>query len=160
MLLNNDGSGFNGFSDEEKRNAEKQLREKKLQVENHPMMLQAQEIGAMLKVLLDTSEINSVITNYGSGLQNSVKLIVVKLKTALYSDSYLLCMQHAVVIREHAQYLRLSHHTLRASGYFEEKYLVVFRRELEKFRSLFIDWAGEIRAMKSDCDDDWNLFTK
>lgn len=160
MPQDNDGSGFNGFSDEEKKEAAKHMRDKKLRVKNHPLRLQAEEISAMLDVLLDTCDSGSVITAYGSALKHSVRLVLGRLEEALYSDSYLACMQHAVVIREHAQHLRLSHHTLRASGHFDEKYLLVFRQELETFRSLFRAWTNEIRSMKNDCDDDWNLFTK
>ena len=160
MPRDDDAPGFNDFSEEEQRKAAKHMRDKKLWVKNHPLMLQAVEINAMLDVLLDTCDGNSVITAYGVTLRDSARLIRVKLDAALHADSYIICMENAAVIREHAQHLRLSNHTLRASGDFNEKYLLAFRQEIEKFRSLFMLWANEIRSMKNDRDDEWNFFIK
>ena len=98
---------------------------------------------------------------FGSSLIESAYIINAKLAGALGSDSYIVCMQSAALIRSNAEYLRLSNHSLNEMTNIEKKYISVFRVEMEKFRELFILWAKEVKAMKEKdefSEDEWGLF--
>jgi hypothetical protein len=95
---------------------------------------------------------------YGSTLRESAMIIVAKLNSALLSDNYLLCIQNAALIRDHGEYLRLSNHMLDSSGAFDEKYVTMFRQEMETFRLLFKEWTETIHKMENDLEDEWGLF--
>jgi hypothetical protein len=43
---------------------------------------------------------------------------------------------------------------------FDEKYINMFREEMERFRELFKTWAIEIRDKENDFEDEWGLFLK
>lgn len=151
---------FDDLSNEEREEIEKYLNDKKNRVGNHPLMKQAEEIIEMVNVLLETSSDETFAELYGSTLRESAWMLRVKLGSALDSDSYLLCMQNAALIREHGQYLRLANHSLKLSNGFDEKHIQMFRQEMEKFRSLFRDWIKEVHEMEKDVDDEWGLFVQ
>jgi hypothetical protein len=157
----NGGFGFDDdLSEEERQELDKQFEAEELRVERHPLNIQAQEILHMIDVLLDTSSDNQMKEMYGSTLRDSAMIIMAKLASGLSSDSYLICMQKAAIIRDHAEYLRLSNHMLENLGCFDPKYIEAFRDEMEKFRELFIGWAKEIRKMDDSFEDEWGLFMK
>jgi hypothetical protein len=148
------------LSDEENEEIHRQHREEKKRLRNHPLNLQAREIMQMVDVLLDTCSDEAIRERYGSTMQESCMIITAKLASGLMSDSYVICMQKAAIIRDHAEYLRLSNHMLNTLGAFDKKYVAAFREEMEKFRGLFIEWASEIRGMDNDFADEWGLFVK
>lgn len=149
-----------GLSEEEQRELERREAEEEERVDNHPLSLQAAEIMDMIDVLLDTASDDDSRNMFGSTLRESATIIMAKLASGLRSDSYLICMQKAAIIRDHAEYLRLSNHMLSNLNTFDPKYIRAFREEMEKFRMLFIDWVAEIREMDDDIEDEWGLFKK
>jgi hypothetical protein len=162
MPIDDDDNDFNfdDLSDEEKEEIEKHLSDKTNRVRSHPLMKQAEEIVGMIDVLLETCSDETFADLYGSTLRESAWMLRIKLNSALDSDSYLLCMQNAALIREHAQYLRLANHSLKLSKGFDEQHILLFRQEMEKFRALFRDWIKEVHEMERDVDDEWGLFIK
>lgn len=154
-----DDFDFGELSDEEREEVERERKEQDERVNNHPLMLQAQEILQIVDALLGSTD-SETIEIYGGTLRESTMMLVVKLSSALRADSYVICMQSAAIIRDHAEYLRLSNHMLADSEVFDEKYLTMFREEMEKFRELFKTWASEIKNMSSDFEDEWGLFLK
>jgi hypothetical protein len=146
------------FSEEENAEFEREQAEERAKLKKHPLLKQAKEIVAIVDALLATSSDEQKDDPYGATLRDSAMIIVAKLSSGLRSDSYLLCMQNAAIIREHGEYLRLSNHMLNYSGAFDEKYVNMFREEMENFRLLFMEWAKEIRKMESDVEDEWGLF--
>ncbi len=155
-----DDEDFNSdedFSDEE---YEKQRKEKKYRLKNHPLFVQANEIFNIVIALLDSNSSTEEVEMYGPIMKESAMIIVAKLSSGLTSDSYVLCMQNAAIIRDHAEYLRLSEHNLNMMEGFDEKYVQMFRSEMEKFLLLFKDWAAEIHMMVPDWEDEWGLFVK
>ncbi len=150
--------GFD-FSEEENEGYEKEMRKENEKLQKHPLLKQAKEVLAIVDALLDTCS-DETREVYGSTLRESAMIVVAKLHAGLASDNYALCMQKAAIIREHGEYLRLSNHLLSASGAFDEKYVAMFRQEMETFRLLFKDWAKEIQQMENDLEDEWGLFLK
>ena len=161
--MNDDDFGafsYDDLSDDEKREIERQQQEEDERLANHPLNVQANEIMNMIDVLLDTCNDEKARDMYGSTLRESAMIILAKLASGLTSDDYVLSMQKASIIRDHAEYLRLSNHMLNSLEVFDKAYVKAFREEMEKFRGLFREWAAEIREQENDFDDEWGLFVK
>jgi len=161
MIEDNDDFDFNHeFSDEENEEFEKQRKEEERRLHEHPLYVQAKEIMAIVDTLMDTAS-EEAREMHESTLRESAMIVCAKLASGLMSDSYVICMQKASIIRDHAEYLRLSNHSLNYSESFDPKYVNLFREEMEKFRELFKLWAVEIHKMEPDFEDtDWGLFIK
>src|SRR4051812_25410229 len=151
---------YDDLSEEEKREMERQQHEEDERLNNHPLNVQAHEIMNMIDVLLDTCNDENARDAYGRTLRDSAVIIVAKLASGLSSDDYVLSMQKAAIVRDHAEYLRLSNHMLNSLEVFDKAYVKSFREEMEKFRELFRDWAKEIRSQENEYHDEWGLFVK
>jgi hypothetical protein len=126
----------------------------------HPLSLHLEEISETLKVLPAYPHTeDDLIQAHVEIIQESLLLIKTKLHSALRSNSYLVCVQNAAIIRNHAEYLRLASHTLNSLQSFDREHVAVFRQEMEEFRELFKAWAKEIKKMdKGKHEDEWGLF--
>src|SRR5688572_25128983 len=136
------------------------MQEEEQRLAKHPLNIQAHEIMNMIDVLLDTCNDEKARDMYGSTLRDSAMIILAKLSSGLTSDDYVISMQKAALIRDHAEYLRLSNHMLNSLEVFDKAYVRSFREEMEKFRELFREWAKEIRQQENDYQDEWGLFIK
>jgi hypothetical protein len=141
---------------EEKRELENRGKNAK----KHTLDAHLCELTETLNVLLKYPTTDNEITkSHIEIITESVNLIRAKLFSALRSDSYLVCMQNAALIRHHADYLLLASYTLNSLNCFDEGHVEVFRAEMEEFQRLFKEWAAEIKAMdKEDFEDEWGLF--
>ncbi len=148
------------FSEDDQREMDREFEERRRKLAEHPLNVQAYEILNMIEVLLDTSADESVKDMYGITLRESAQVIITKLSSGLNSTDYVLTMQKAALIRDHAEYLRLSNHMLDELDVFDKNYVKAFRDEMEKFRELFREWAEEIRRQSVEYEDDWALFVK
>lgn len=162
MIDDEDDFDFKGeFSDEENEDYEKQREEEEHKLNTHPLFVQANEVLQIVDVMLATSSDEMVKKEFTETLRDSATIIIVKLSSGLTSESYVQCMQKASIIRDHAEYMRLSNHMLSHLKAFDPKYIKMFREEMEKFRELFKLWAAEIHKMEPDFEDeDWGLFVK
>ncbi len=126
----------------------------------HYLQLHINELSNTIKVLLESVDSNyDFINSQKEIIQQSLLIIKAKLYSALRSDSYLVCMQNAAIIRYHAEYLKTSYHTLNDTGLFNTSYVKVFRNEMEEFRELFIVWINDIKQMdREGIEDEWGLF--
>jgi hypothetical protein len=149
-------SDYYDFNDDE----DNELGNRRLNAKNHPLQLQLNELSVTVQILLDSADgMDDFLNAQKELIQQSVLIIKAKLYSALRSDSYLVCMQNASMIRYHAQFLQTSYHTLKDIGRFNENYVDVFRQEMEEFRELFKAWAQCLKQMdKEDLEDDWGLF--
>lgn len=128
---------------------------------NHPLQLQINEVSEIVDVLLNNAdkENDDYLESQKQLMEDSLMIIKAKLFSSLRSDNYFVCMQNAAIIRDHAEYLRLSSHMLNSTKALNKKYVAVYREEMEKFRELFKSWASEIKQLdKDDFEDEWGLF--
>lgn len=147
-----------GFDAEDNEELQNEQRRKEEFARQHPLLKQSKEILSIVSTLLDTCSDERVTAHHGAGLRESAMVVMVKLSSAIQSEDYLISMQNAAIIRDHAEYLRLSNHLLSSSGAFDETYVAMFRREMEQFRLLFREWAQTISKMERDGEDEWGLF--
>jgi len=149
------------FSDEENAEFEKQYAEEQKKLRRHPLFVQANEILKILKLMIDSAGESDEESMYDSTLLESAMIIIPKLASGLTCNNYVIAMQSAAIIRDHAEYLRLSNHMLKERKGFDVHYVNLFREEMEKFRMLFKEWAAELHAMEVDYQDvEWGLFVK
>jgi hypothetical protein len=153
MDFDDDNFDSDAFSEEESRKKEDAKN-------NHPLAKQGKEILEIVNLLLDCIEDKNERELYGSTLLESSHMINAKLAGAIGSDSYIVCMQHAAIIRYHAEYIRLSNHSLNEMEGLDKKYISVLRAEMETFRELFRKWVIEIKNGRDpdDLPDEWGLF--
>lgn len=150
-----DDNDFEDFSDEENEEFNREREEKRKRLKSHPLVLQSQIIYEVVNALVDDDSLPD------STLLNSAMVIQAKLYGAITSDSYVICMQNASIIRDHAQYLLVANHHLNENSELDSQYIAILREEMEKFRKLFKLWAAEIHKMEPDfTDEDWGLFIK
>jgi len=148
------------FSEEDNKEFERQRKEEERKLNEHPLFVQANEILNIVDALMDTAE-EDARHMHEALLKESAMIICAKLASGLTSESYVICMQKASIIRDHAEFLRLSNHTLEYCEGLDPNYIKMFREEMEKFRNLFKIWAAEIHKMIPDFEDEnWGLFVK
>ena len=161
MASDEEDFDFNSeFSDEENEEFERERKAKDKKLKTHPLYIQANEVLHILELLMETSADDDVKESFTSMMWDSATIIIAKLSSVLNSGFYISCMQQAAIIRDHAEYLRLSNHMLTSIEAFDPKYITLFRDEMEKFRELFKAWAKEIHQMDDEIEDEWGLFTK
>jgi hypothetical protein len=98
---------------------------------------------------------------YAGSLMESALIISAKLAGAMGSDSWLICMQNASIIRYHAEYLHTSTSGLKAFTKADKNYVKVLRITMEEFREEFKKWVAEFNALENDdYDDEWGLFNR
>jgi hypothetical protein len=156
MPFDDDDFDPDDFSEEDNERFE----EKRKSVKNHPLLKQATEVRDTLKALIESNDnSNEEVESFATSLTGAIRVVTVKLHSALGSDSYLVCAQNAAIIRQEAEYLRLSSHLLKSIGGYDKAYISVFREEMETFRTLFIQWVKEIHQMdREGIEDEWGLF--
>ncbi|HYG52849.1 MAG TPA: hypothetical protein VD905_18230 [Flavobacteriales bacterium] len=145
------------YNDEE---AEREYSKEENRKRNHPLYKQAKEIIQVVKALVASFKDERIKDMYGSTMTESAYIIEAKLSGAFAMNFYTGCMQNAALIREHAEYLRVSTSGLHMLDESHTEYIVVLREEMEKFRALFIEWVKEIREMDDVMEDEWGLFIR
>lgn len=150
-----DNDDFEEFSDENDEEINREIAENKRILKSHPLIIQSKVIYEVVNALIDSDDISD------STFLDSAMIIQAKLHGAITSNSYVICMQNASIIRDHAQYLLLANHHLARNSKMDSQYITILREEMEKFRQLFKLWAFEIHKMEPDfIDEDWGLFIK
>lgn len=148
------------LSDEEREEIDRKLRAEDQARRKHPLFVQAMELMKLARVL-DESMSEEEREMQGAMIVESAMMLAPKIAGAMHSGSWLLTMQNAAIIRYHAAYLLTSSHGLRMFTKMDKDYIALFRREVEKFRDLFVAWCAEIHAMpEEEYTDEWGLFIR
>ncbi|HOZ86248.1 MAG TPA: hypothetical protein PL029_00760 [Bacteroidia bacterium] len=147
------------MSPEEEAEINERMKKEKEAVKKHPLFVQACEIEQVLDSLLGYDKTGEERTeSHAYLLHESLVIVKAKLYSALASGNYLISMQNASIIRDHAQFLLLSNHHLEHLE-FDKAYVNIFWEEMEKFRELFVLWAKDIKELdREDMEDEWGLF--
>jgi hypothetical protein len=170
MWEDNDDDDFNfnfdDLSPEEKAEIEREMKEKEEYRRNHPLFKQANKIYSTVDSLLASFKEGSHAEMYGDTMMSSAMMLAPKLAGAIGSESWLLCMQNASLIRYHAEHLLTSTSGLKMFDEEGEKgvdstYVQILREEVLEFQRLFRDWVKEINRMEhEEYVDEWGLFIR
>lgn len=157
------GDFFNDDFDEDELNdeeADNAFQEEQQRKRNHPLYKQSKEIIQVVQSLIESIKDEGLKEMYGSTMIESAYIIGAKLSSALTTDMYTLAMQNAAIIRDHAEYIRISTSGLHMLDESHTEYIIVLREEMEKFRALFRKWVKEIQKLDDEIEDEWGLFIK
>lgn len=156
----NNDFDFGDLSPEEEREIEREMREREKKLKNHPLNKKAHEILSIVYTLVETMP-DEDKERMGSILMESAMMIPAKIAGAIGSDSWLICMQNASIIRYHASQLLIQNHSLREFTKTDPDYIKLLRREMEEFQKLFREWAAGFDLMeREDYEDEWGLFIR
>lgn len=151
---------FDDLSDEEKEEIEKQQREERHALETSPIYIKAFEIYNTVNALVESLSDDDK-EFYQSILLESSMILAPKIAGAFGSQSWLICMQNASIIRYHAEYLHTSTSGLRLFTKAQKEYVQLFRTEMEEFRELFKEWVKTFDKLeKEEYVDEWGLFLR
>jgi len=94
-------------------------------------------------------------------LMESAYILAPKIAGVMGSESWILSMQNASIIRYHAEYLLTSTSGLRIFTKAEKDYVQVLRTEVEEFRELFKEWVQTFKKLEQEeYVDEWGLFLR
>jgi hypothetical protein len=98
---------------------------------------------------------------YASILRESAMMIPPKIAGAYGSQSWMVCMQNASIIRYHAEYLLTSTSGLKHFTKTDKSYIQVMREDILAFQELFVEWVSTFDKMEDDdFEDKWGLFNR
>lgn len=164
MTWENDDFDFDfddELSPEEREELYREMMEEKRRRKEHPLVKQAEEIYRTVRALLDSIPEGEEREMHESPMMESAMIIPAKLAGAIGSGSWLISMQNAAIIREHAQYLLISTSGLKAEDSVDQQYVQLLRDDMIRFRDLFVEWIAEINRMEhEDYIDEWGLFVR
>lgn len=151
---------FGELSPEEEERLEREYREKQEKMRNHPLTIKANEIYDVVSAFIESLD-GDAKEMYASTLMESALIINGKIAGALGSESWLVCMQNASLIRYHAEYIHTSTSGLRAFAETDENYVQVLRTTMQEFRELFKEWVKTFGSLdREDYTDEWGLFLR
>ena len=151
---------FDDLSDEEKEEIDKQHREEQQALKNSPVYKKAFEIYNTVSALVESLS-DEDKEFYQSTLLESSMMLAPKIAGAFGSESWLICMQNASIIRYHAEYLHTSTSGLRLFTKAQKEYVQLLRTEMEEFRELFKEWVQTFRNLEhEEYVDEWGLFLR
>ncbi|MGZ4044079.1 MAG: hypothetical protein ACXVO9_12815 [Bacteroidia bacterium] len=147
-------------NDESNFNAEDDFESNHEKLKKFPLYIKAMEILDTVDALSECmSESDKNV--YSGILRESAMIIPAKIAGAFGSNSWLICMQNASIVRYHAEYLLSSTSGLKHFTKTDKNYVQVLRTDILDFQKLFIEWAKSFDSLKDDgYEDEWGLFKR
>jgi len=151
---------FDDLSPEEKEELDKEHQARERRMRNHPLFKKANEVYEVVSALIASlSEEDKEM--HEQTLMESSMMLSPKIAGAIGSDSWLICMQNASIIRYHAEYLLTATSGLKMFGKADKNYVQVMRNEVLEFQKLFREWAKSFDEMEhEEYIDEWGLFIR
>lgn len=144
------------FSEE----AENEFESRHEKLKKFPLYIKSMEILDTVDAICE-SMVKKDNDVYSSILRESAMMIPPKIAGAFGSESWLICMQNAAIIRYHAEYLLTATSGLKHFTKTDKKYIQVMREDLLEFREMFAKWVATFEDMEDDdFDDQWGLFNR
>lgn len=164
---NDFGKGFNewweNLSDEEKAEMDREEKEIRNNMTNHPLYKKSHEILEIVEAIIES--LPEEEQRMHSPMLESAMMLAPKFAGAYKCDMWLLVMQNAAIMRYHAEYLTTgtSGFELFGDGAVDKRYVNLLRTEMKNFKKLFTEWMEEVHAMPKDFEmdgDDWGVFRR
>ncbi|HLG04389.1 MAG TPA: hypothetical protein VI731_12395 [Bacteroidia bacterium] len=161
MTWDNDDDFNFEMSDEENEEYEREEKKKEEYRMNHPITKQGEEVYRTVRALVESISDEGARNSYGSILMESAMIIPAKIAGAFGSESWLLMMQNAAIIRSHAEYLLTATSGMKYEEMADLRYVQLMREEMTRFRTVFVEWVKEIHQMEEEeYVDEWGLFIR
>ncbi|MEP7167842.1 MAG: hypothetical protein ABI855_00580 [Bacteroidota bacterium] len=154
---------YDSLSPEEKEEIERDMREKDEKLHNHPLYKKAEDIFDTVHAFIECLD-GDMKEMYGSTLMESAMMLAPKFSGAFGSESYLICMQNASIMRYHAAYLLTSTFDMDAFGEIkktDEKYIKLLHDDMLEFQKLFKEWVHTFDSLENEgIEDEWGLYKR
>ena len=136
------------------------MHERDKKIHNHPLFKKAEEVYKIVSALIENFPEEEKEMHAGI-LMESAMILAPKLAGAIGSDSWLISMQNAAIIRYHAQNLHTATSSMDMENESDQRYVQLLRTEMEEFRMLFKEWVKSLNALEDeDYSDEWGLFIR
>lgn len=151
---------YDDLSDEEKDEFDKEHKAKQNAIRTSAIYQKAQDIYRTVNALIDSlPEEEKKFQQHV--LIESAMILAPKISGAMSSESWLLSMQNAAIVRYHAAYLHTATSGLRMFTKIEKEYVKILRSDMEEFRELFKEWVKTFEKLEhEDYTDEWGLFLR
>lgn len=138
------------FDDEINRQHQKE----KKRVDQLPIMMKAREIFEITCALVDVIEADADQLMLQHRMMESASNLGPKIAGAEAGELYTLRMENAVLIKMSARDLQAQSSLLMSEKLVDDSYILLLRRAIQDFRSLFIEWVNSFDK-GSDIEDGW-----
>lgn len=161
MDLDDDDFDFDSedMSQEEQDELDKEMKQREKRIHDHPLFKKAEAVYQLVSALVESLP-QEAREMYAPSLYESSMMLTPKLAGAIGSESWLLSMQNAAIIRYHAQYLLTSTSGLKMFEEVNVDYIKLLRKEIIEFQALFKDWVNSLSNLDDEGEDEWGLFSK
>ncbi len=151
---------FEALTPEEMEELEKEQKKRDKKIRTSPVFKKANEVLRTVTALIESlSEEDRKF--YESTLTESAMMLSPKIAGAMGSESWLISMQNAAIIRYHAAYLHTSTSGLKMFTSADKDYVQLLRTDMEEFRELFKEWVKSFEKLEDeDYTDEWGLFIR
>lgn len=130
-----------------------------MSIEKHPLEAKSREIVDSVFALCADLEKDEMSESYQPLLVEAATMIGAKVYSGLRTDSRLLALQNAAIIRYQGEFLLSSTSGMKDLTSANHDYLNVLRKEILEFQVLFIEWVQHIKTeLENDMEDEWGLF--
>jgi hypothetical protein len=117
------------MSEEEKKEFDREQKQERKRLKNHPLNIQAKEILHTVIAIVDSIP-DKGKEMYRNTMMESAMIIPAKIAGTMGSNSWLLSMQNAALIRHHAEYLLISTNDLKIFTKTDKNYIKLLREEM------------------------------
>lgn len=155
-----DDFDFNEEFSHEENGHDDHLYEAATNYESHQLYRLAHEIFKTVDALIECST-KKDYDFFKQSICRSADLLIIKFEEAMNRRSWTNAMECAAIIRFEAKILLAQTGLMKNFLGVENKYVVVLRKELIRFKTLFNDWLMEIQDFdEEDVEDEWGLFLR
>lgn len=154
---------YENLSEEEKAEMDREQKTEWNNMKNHPLYRKSHEILEIVEAILES--IPEEERDIHAPMRESAMMLAPKFAGAYGCDIWLLAMQNAAIMREHAQYIATGTYGFNMinEGEVDNRYVELLRKEMKEYKKLFVVWMDEVHAMPRDPEmdeDDWNVFRR
>lgn len=141
---------WKNLSDEEKAEMDREQKDDRNRMKDHPLHKKSIEILDIVNTIVDS--IPEEERAMHSPMVESAMMLAPKFAGAFDTDSWLLAMQNAAIMREHAQYIATGTYgfNMFGDGEVDSCYVELLRKEMKEYKRLFNEWMDEVHAMPFD----------
>lgn len=155
-MWEDDDNEEDGMSDEEYKR-EHLAKRKRLQ--NLPVYKKALEILELSKNIVGAMDEEKDTLELRAYMMENAYIMAPKIAGAFESDSFVLSMENAVIIKRAARELQAQTSLAKEMDLIEGHYLQLLRDEIEAFRLLFVEWIKTFEGYEK-YNDGWGIFTE
>lgn len=124
-----------------------------------PLMKLAMQIIKTTQAIVETiPDDNEMMAHHKSWMMENAFKLGPKIAGAVGSESYMIMMENAVIIKVNARELRTQCMGLEMFDYEHPEYLDTLRSEIDAFQKQFVVWVRTFRKEDDMHPDGWGLF--